>query len=209
VQAAFWGRTHDDVVAWLPPWKLGTAREDRVRRTASAVPAFLGRRGASLSPAARALVEALPERLAESLAALDEAPTALVHADLHLENVLFRPDGTPVLLDWTDASLGPAAADLAWILVFSQRALGPCAFRDALASRWAAGLERRGVAGYGVERLQRDTAHAAVSLLALEVRNAANSDASPSHPRIARTASLARRGAAEGAATLRADWIVA
>jgi aminoglycoside phosphotransferase (APT) family kinase protein len=206
VQAAFWGRTDDAAVAWLPRWKPGEAPEDRVRRTAAAVPAFLHAWRARLSPAAQVLVEALPERLAESLAALDGSPAALLHADLHLENVLFRPDGTPVVLDWTDASIGPAAADFAWVLVFSQRAMGPRAERDALAARWAAELARRGVAGYGVERLTRDAAHASVSLLALEVRNAVAAAAPPSHPRIPATAALARRCAAEGAAALLADW---
>jgi len=206
--AAFWARTDDPAVAWLPRWKLGEDREDRLRRTAAAAPLWLERRGGTTSPEARAMVEALPERLAEALAALDAAPPTAIHADLHLENVLFRPDGTPVVLDWTDASLGAGAVDFAWFLVFTKRVTGPRAVRDALAARYAAGLRARGVLGYGLERLTRDAAHAAVSILALVVRNAASRDfAPPPHPRVAGAVELERACAAEGAATLRRDWL--
>jgi thiamine kinase-like enzyme len=34
----------------------------------------------------------------------------------HLDNVLFRLDGTAVLLDWSGATTGPAAVDLARLL---------------------------------------------------------------------------------------------
>lgn len=206
--AAFWARTDDPAVAWLPRWKLGEGREDRLRRTAAAAPLWLERRGGATSPEARAMVEALPERLAEALAALDASPRTAIHADLHFENVLFRPDGTPVVLDWADASLGAGAVDLAWVLVFTKRATGPRAVRDALAARYVAGLRARGVLGYGVERLTRDTAHAAVSLFALVVRNAASRDfVPPPHPRVAGAVELERACAAEGAATLRRDWL--
>lgn len=208
--APFWGRTDDPAVAWLPRWKLAEGREDRVRRTAAAVPAYLERGSARLSPAARDLVERLPERLAEGLAALDDAPATAIHADLHLENVLFRPDGTPVVLDWTDASLGPAAVDFAWFLVFTKRATGPRAVRDALADRYVGRLAARGVRGCGAPRMRRDAAHAAVSILALVVRNAASPDFKPPpHPRVADAVALERECAAEGAAALLADWISA
>ncbi len=42
----------------------------------------------------------------------------LLHADLHPGNVMLTADG-PVVIDWTNAALGPAGADLAvtWLLI--------------------------------------------------------------------------------------------
>ncbi|MDT0274543.1 phosphotransferase [Blastococcus goldschmidtiae] len=43
---------------------------------------------------------------------------ALLHLDLHPENVLLTPSG-PVVIDWTNAARGPAAADVAdaWLVI--------------------------------------------------------------------------------------------
>ena len=41
----------------------------------------------------------------------------LVHADLHLDNVLFEEEGRPVILDWARAARGPAAIDLVELLL--------------------------------------------------------------------------------------------
>ncbi len=51
-----------------------------------------------------------------------EAPVgeggSLLHLDLHPENVLLSPSG-PVIIDWTNAARGPAAADVAdaWLVI--------------------------------------------------------------------------------------------
>jgi hypothetical protein len=44
--------------------------------------------------------------------------TSLLHADLHPGNVLLTADG-PIVIDWTNATIGPAGADLAvtWLLI--------------------------------------------------------------------------------------------
>jgi len=46
------------------------------------------------------------------------AGTSIVHGDLHPGNVLLTTEG-PVVIDWTNASVGPAGADLAvtWLLL--------------------------------------------------------------------------------------------
>jgi aminoglycoside phosphotransferase (APT) family kinase protein len=44
-------------------------------------------------------------------------PTSLLHLDFHPDNIMLTPDG-PVVFDWTNVSLGPAAADVAqsWLI---------------------------------------------------------------------------------------------
>jgi aminoglycoside phosphotransferase (APT) family kinase protein len=44
-------------------------------------------------------------------------PESILHLDFHPDNIMLTPDG-PVVFDWTNATLGPAAADVAesWIV---------------------------------------------------------------------------------------------
>jgi aminoglycoside phosphotransferase (APT) family kinase protein len=61
----------------------------------------------------------VPERLAEfALELLEGLPDgdALCHGDFHPANILMA-DGTPVVIDWTNAARGDAAADVARSLV--------------------------------------------------------------------------------------------
>jgi aminoglycoside phosphotransferase (APT) family kinase protein len=48
----------------------------------------------------------------------DGAGTALLHLDLHPDNVLLGPAG-PVIIDWTNAARGPAEVDVAdaWLVI--------------------------------------------------------------------------------------------
>ncbi|GAB3402414.1 BUD32 family EKC/KEOPS complex subunit [Flindersiella endophytica] len=65
-----------------------------------------------------ALVNALPAP--EGLRSKGLPGDRLLHLDLHVENILITARG-PVLLDWANASRGPAAADLAmsWLIMCS------------------------------------------------------------------------------------------
>ena len=58
----------------------------------------------------------IPERAERAVAALEAGPASWIHGDAHLDNVLFRPDGTAVLLDWSAPVVGPPAIDLARML---------------------------------------------------------------------------------------------
>lgn len=55
----------------------------------------------------------LPNRVAGALDRLAAVPHAWIHADAHLDNVLRRPNGGVVLLDWATSCVGPPLADLA------------------------------------------------------------------------------------------------
>jgi len=83
-------------------------------------------------------VEAVNARAAERLA---DAPQTLLHADLHLDNVLFD-EGDPVLIDWARVARGPAAIDVVE-LIFSMAPEGE--WRSTLGI-YVDELRRRGVA---------------------------------------------------------------
>jgi len=110
--AAFAGH---DVLKDLRPW--GSRRTPLVEIVRERTPLFLERYGASLPPGGLDLVASLPDALPEIDAELLAAPRTLLHGDLHIENVIFPPRAEPVILDWTGACSGPAAADLGHLLV--------------------------------------------------------------------------------------------
>ena len=81
------------------PWKLGRQADlwAALHRRLAAVPVG-------------ALVDAgVPVRFGE--------PTSVLHLDFHPDNIMLTPDG-PVVIDWSNVALGPAAADVAesWII---------------------------------------------------------------------------------------------
>jgi len=104
--AVFRGGEGLDLAAWEPD----PTRGPRIRERA---PRFLERYGEEL----RELVDGLAERVTDAEARLARARPTLVHGDLHLDNVLFPPEGGPVILDWTRARRGAAALDVAAFLV--------------------------------------------------------------------------------------------
>lgn len=77
--------------------------------------AFFERFGPPQRNIIRAIVvhSELAVRIGRSL--LAEAPHALIHSDVHGDNIVFR-DNEPVLLDWAQAGWGAAAHDLAAVL---------------------------------------------------------------------------------------------
>ncbi len=54
--------------------------------------------------------------LIESFAAL---PSTLCHGDVRADNLVFDPDGVPVLFDWQQIAWQTGAADVAWLLATS------------------------------------------------------------------------------------------
>jgi aminoglycoside phosphotransferase (APT) family kinase protein len=155
--AGWWGCPLHAVFPWLPRW--GGDHRARQERYARQVGPFLQRYGDRLPRAVRAAVERLSGRYAAVLAALDQAPATVIHADLHLDNVLFAPPGTQppaVVLDWQGVAAGPAAVDVAFFLVGSLAPDQRRATEDDLLRHYHADLASHGLDGYPVERLHHD-----------------------------------------------------
>lgn len=52
-------------------------------------------------------------------------PQQPIHLDLRADNILLRPDGTPVLLDWPNLCIGPLIFDLAYFINSATAEGGP------------------------------------------------------------------------------------
>jgi phosphotransferase family enzyme len=87
----------------------------------------------------------VPMRARRAVAALDAGPEAWIHGDVHLDNVLFRPDGRAVLLDWSAPVVGPPAVDLARLLTEGVNAGARGELAGALVDAYADELAARGV----------------------------------------------------------------
>lgn len=101
---------------WISPFAApGAAAATRFRESL----AMLDKHGRVLPDDIRAELTALQTVFVETLAPLASAPATLIHGDMHLDNVLFRDDTTPVILDWAHLSRGPSALDVAPFLAGS------------------------------------------------------------------------------------------
>lgn len=58
--------------------------------------------------------EPLIKWLGYNAAGLTESPPCLIHQDLHPRNILLRPDGSPVVIDWATCTVGDFREDLCW-----------------------------------------------------------------------------------------------
>ena len=114
----------------------------------------------------------LPERARRAADALAAGESAWIHGDAHLDNVLFRPDGTAVLLDWSGVVAGPPAVDLARVLAEGVDAGSRPALADRLVTAYADELGSDGVTLETAD-LGRAVAAAAVLLVQTAVAWAA------------------------------------
>lgn len=81
---------------------------------------------------------------------------SVIHLDLHPDNVILSPSG-PVVIDWTNATGGDPALDLAttWLIIEPYRSLAPAveAFLDAFLDAVGRDVARAGLAIAGPRRL--------------------------------------------------------
>ena len=109
VHGASWSLQEDVLPANLPRWKASPMEAerwtDRLRRARARFPAVLDR-------STFAAIRDLPSDVASAVDQLRQGPASWIHVDAHLDNVLWRSDGTVVLLDWCDAAIGPPVTDL-------------------------------------------------------------------------------------------------
>jgi thiamine kinase-like enzyme len=109
---------------------------------------------------------------------LRSGPASWIQVDAHLDNVLWRPGGDAVLVDWSQAAIGPPAVDLTRVLVEGVATPGTAAplvsryldelgrgtapeLREAMALALTP-LVQGGVAWAGREDLERDGRPAAL-----------------------------------------------
>ena len=154
--ARWWGeRAPADA---FPHW--GTDGDARQKRYDERTGVFLERYVDTLPADVRSIVERLRSRLARLVAAMAKRPQTLIHADLHLDNVIFGRSGarrSVAVLDWQTTVIGPAAVDVVPFLIDSlsiadrRRAEGP------LFDRYVELLDANGVAEYSVDDLRRDS----------------------------------------------------
>jgi fructosamine-3-kinase len=111
---------------WLPRWgcgEAGTSRPHRRRaeRFARRIEPCLDRFGEDAPAALATLIESIAGRYEDLLASVQALPATLMHADLHLDNIVFDDTGHVVLLDWQSVSAGPGLYDLVRFLAESMR----------------------------------------------------------------------------------------
>lgn len=121
---------HDARAAWgTPVWETDRW-QDRLRVAAARYPdQFTTDVVAALSPLNRAAGEAI--------GALATSAMTWVHRDSHPDNVLWRDDGSPVLIDWSGAEIGPPAIDLAVLLTSLTFRANPPLEPEELLARYA------------------------------------------------------------------------
>jgi hypothetical protein len=199
IHARMW---EDDRLAGWRAWDPGADRftglvvERRAR--------FLELFGDTLPAAARAVTDELETAVPAAIEQLLAAPCTLVHTDLHLDNVLFRPDDKPVVLDWPGARRGPAALDVLMLLTDCLTEEQRRARQERLLDLYVAELRANGVLDYGHEQLDRDVRHAAVHHFAGMVWWAGRDDPRAEEPRVG---DLIETGVVRAAAFL-ADGVV-
>lgn len=109
VHGASWSLQEDVLPANLPRWNASSMEADRwtdrLSRARARFPAVLDR-------SVFAAIRDLPTDVASAVDQLKQGPASWIQVDAHLDNVLWRSDGTVVLLDWCNAAIGPPVTDL-------------------------------------------------------------------------------------------------
>ena len=157
----------------LPRWKARPMEHDRWRdQTDTSQRAVPGRSRAERLVANRRS----PRRVADAVEQLGSGPVSWIHVDAHLDNTLFRPDGSAVLLDWCNAAIGPPVVDLARFL--TEGVVTPLQSERAarLLSVYVEELRNRGVTGVGSGEVEKGFALALQPLLQAAVGWAGRED---------------------------------
>jgi hypothetical protein len=113
LHARSWKSTDGAHSPTLPRWGARPMERDRwldrLTRAGERFPRIVTR-------AHRARLADLPDEVSVALDHLRAGPASWTQFDAHLDNVLWRSDGTAVLVDWSDAAIGPPVMDLARFL---------------------------------------------------------------------------------------------
>jgi hypothetical protein len=105
------------------------------------------------------------DAIAGLLADLDREPRTMTHGDYRADNILFQPDGKPVLLDFQLIGAGSGAYDLAYFVTQSLDPQVASTHERALFDRWRTRLESQGVPAADLDRMWEDYRTAALFCL--------------------------------------------
>lgn len=162
LHAHWWGGGADTDLSWAPGWRGDPAA--RHERYNERVGPFLARFGDRIPDEVHELTRRLRPVYRDVIMELSGAPSTLIHADLHLDNVLFGPDGNALVIDWQTISQGPAAWDVAYLLFGSLDTVTRRGSERELVRGYHELLVRHGVQDYSREQLWH---HLRLSLLCL------------------------------------------
>jgi thiamine kinase-like enzyme len=157
LHARWWANPRLSDFSWLPQW-VGDLRARQERYNQQVGP-FLERFGQNLPAFVHEVINRLRFEYERVLTCLAEAPQTLIHADLHLDNILFSPPGSDssvTVLDWQGICLGPAAVDFALFVFGSLTVEQRRAAEDDLLHAYHALLAACGVSAYSVQQLRED-----------------------------------------------------
>lgn len=161
LHAGSWRPTADTDTGDLPRWWAHAMEPDRWRERI----ARAGERFPEILATQVTLLRDLPERVAGAGNVLGSGPVAWLQVDTHLDNTLFRPDGTVVLLDWCNAAIGPPVVDLARFLTEGVVPPAEPERVSALLSLYAEELRRLGVDALSPAELESRFEQALLPLL--------------------------------------------
>jgi Ser/Thr protein kinase RdoA (MazF antagonist) len=141
----------------------------RQERYAAHVDLFMERCGDRLPHGISDVLERLRSRLAEVARALHARQKTLIHADLHLDNLLFDARGderSVTVLDWQTVSIGAPAWDVALFLFASLSVDDRRTAENELFERYVDLLSSHGVREFSSEDLRLDCGLASLLVLA-------------------------------------------
>jgi hypothetical protein len=149
LHARWWGSRTLAGVEWMPCASRYSRDADWFDRHGAQ---FRERFADRLRPECASLFETAPAVVERSNELLSGLPETMIHGDLHLDNVIFAPDGRAVL-DWARVARGPAALDVCDLMLMASPEDQGAVFDLYLAELRGAGVEvserkmARGVAG--------------------------------------------------------------
>jgi len=116
---------------------------------------FVARFGPVLVDGMLERLDAIQERVPEICSSLAAEPWTLLHGDYRLDNVLFRPSGEMVVLDFQGLSSGRPAVDVAYFITTALTAEHR-EHEESLLRSYHDALVAAGVSSYSFDQLVRD-----------------------------------------------------
>jgi thiamine kinase-like enzyme len=168
--ALWWDHPQLETFSWLPRW--GGDPQMAQDRYIQCLGPFLQRFGSHVPERIRKILDALATNYGAVRMRLKLAPATLVHADLHLDNILFSSLGSEpslALIDWQSVARGRCAIDLALFLFGSLETMTRRHIEGDLFKRYYQLLIAGGVTGYDFTQLLADCRLALLWLLGAQV----------------------------------------